>query len=361
MLKFKSYLNEGYESTVLTHLEHPHHLHIQHGKTGFSAAKKFLNKTHHALSGKSHDMHISRKVDGGVSVIVGHDEKGVHVSTKSGFNVNPKINRSHADIERNHGHSAGLVKTLKHVHDNAHKFVNKGHTVQGDLLYTKADAPKHKSGITHYTPNALPMHHEGKPKNIAIALHTHYKNGKAHAGVPSNAVKSHPDVHLHDTSFKPTSSKYTQEHRKQFQHHMAKAEEHHKKVGNYTHLNDTHKLHMQTYLNQTVRDKSTPNVDAYKKHLQNYGVKAASKVKTDAAKQRHINTWNSHADHVEKHRDHFHNTFKVHDHLKHAKDAVIKGHMHPSDEGLVVAHGKGKVKLVPSHVSHALLTNTRFG
>ena len=360
MLNFKSYLVEGYQSTVLKHLEHPHHLHIQHGKQGFTAAKKFLNNTHHALTGKSHNLHISRKVDGGVSVIVGHDDKGVHVSTKSAFAKTPKINRSHSDIERHHGHAPGLVKTLKHVYDNAHKFVNKGHTVQGDLLYTKADAPKHKGGITHYTPNALPMHHEGKPKNVAIALHTHYKNGKAHAGVPSHMVKSHPDVHLHHTDFKPTPSKYTSQHRSQFQHHMAKAEEHHSKLGNHPHMNDVHKERMQTYLNQTVRDKSTPNVNDYKKHLHSLGQKAASKVKTDAAKQRHINNWKAHVDHVEKHKDHFANSFKVHDHLKHAKDALIKGHMHPSDEGLVVAHGKGKVKLVPSNVSHALLTNTRF-
>lgn len=362
MFTFKSFLTEGYQSKVLLHLEHPHQLHVQHGKSGFEAAHKFLMDTHKKLTGGRSSVNVSRKIDGGVSVIIDHHPKhGVSISTKSAFNKEPKINRTEADIDRNHGHSPGLAKTLKHVLKHAPSFVNPGHTVQGDLLYTRHDNPSHTGGKTHFKPNALQMSHPGKPREMGIALHTHYEGGVAKAGVPKGATRESSHVYQHDVSFHPEPAKYKESDRVAFLHHMQKAEEHHKQCGNYPHLTPEHTTHLQTYLNKTVREKSTPSVEGYKSHLKTIGEKNAAKVSTPVAKERHIGAANAMVNHVDTHKDLFHHTFQIHNHLNQAKEHLIKGHLHSHDEGLVVASPKGKVKLVPKHVSHALLTNTRFG
>lgn len=361
MFTFKTFLIEGYQSDVLQHLEHPHQLHVQHGKQGFNAAHQFLMDTHKKLSGGRSNVNVSRKVDGGVSVIIDHNPtQGVSVSTKSGFNVTPKINRTEEDIDRNHGHAPGLAKALKHVLKHAPSFVNPGHKVQGDLLYSNRDEVKTSGGKTSYTPNALTMSHPGKPRELGIALHTHYVGGKAVAGVPKGATRESPTVHQHDVSFKAEPARYKQEDRDAFMHHMQKAKESNARCGDYPHLTPEHQKHLQTYMNATVRQKTTPTVEGYKEHLQNIGEKNAAKVATDAAKQKHRSNAKALMDHVDENKDLFHHTFQVHNHLNQAKEHLIKGHMNPSDEGLVVASPKGKVKLVPKAVSHALLTNTRF-
>lgn len=362
MLSLKSFLVEGYQSKVLTHLEHPHQLHVQHGAEGFNAAHKFLMDTHKKLSGQRSNVNVSRKIDGGVSVIIDHHpQHGVSVTTKSGFNKTPKINKTEEDIDRNHGHAPGLAVALKHVLKHAPSFVNPGHKVQGDLLYTKAEGARHSGGKTSFKPNALEMSHPGKPKEMGIALHTHYVGGVAKAGIPKGATREVPHVYQHDVSFHAEPAKYKESDRVAFLHHMSKAKEHHEKLGNYSHLTPEHTTHLQTYLNKTVREKSTPNVEGYKAHLKGIGERNASKVSTEAAKTKHRSNAQAFIDHVTKHSDAFHNTFKVHDHLNQAKEHLIKGHLNPSDEGLVVSSQKGKVKLVPKKVSHALLTNTRFG
>lgn len=362
MNRFSTFLYEGYQSKVLLHLEHPHQLHVQHGANGFKAAHKFLMATHNKLTGGRSNVNISRKIDGGVSVIIDHDPKhGVSVSTKSGFNKEPKINRTPSDIEKNHGHAPGLVKTLKHVLKYSPLFVNPGHKVQGDLLYTSHDNPSFRGGHTSFKPNALEMSHPGKPHEMGIALHTHYVNGVAKAGVPANATRKNPNVYQHDVSFKPVPGLYKEEDRVSFLHHMHEADKANKAIGNYSHLTPEHQGHLQTYLNKTVRELSEPTNEGYKLHLQQIGLKNASKVKTEAAKEKHIGLMKALANHVDANKEKFTNTFKVHNELNSAKEHLIKGHLHESDEGLVVASPEGKVKLVPKRVSHALLTNTRFG
>jgi len=361
MLSLKSFITEGYQSTVLQHLEHPHQLHIQSGAQGFKDAHKFLMDTHKKLSGGRSSVNISRKVDGGVSVIIDHHPKhGVSVSTKSGFNVNPKINKTEEDIDRNHGHAPGLARALKHVLKHASSFVNPGHKVQGDLLYTKGEGHSYSGGKTSFTPNALPMSHPGKPRELGIALHTHYERGVAKAGVPKGATRDVPHVYQHDVSFKSEPARYKQSDRNSFEHHMQKATESHQQLGNYSHHTPEHQTHLTTYLNKTIREKSTPSVDGYKDHLKSVGIKNAAKVSTEAAKGRHLANAQSLSDHVDANSEAFHHTLQVHNHLNQAKEHLIKGHLNPSDEGLVVSSAKGKVKLVPKKVSHALLTNTRF-
>lgn len=362
MFTFKSYLTESYQSTVLTHLEHPHQLHVQHGASGFNAAHQFLMDTHKKLSGGRSNVNISRKIDGGVSVIVDHHpQHGVSITTKSGFNKTPKINKTEEDIDRNHGHAPGLAKALKHVLKHAPSFVNPGNKVQGDLLYTKGEGHRTSGGKTTFKPNALEMSHPGKAREMGIALHTHYVGGVAKAGVPKGATRDVPHVYQHDVSFKAEPAKYKESDRVAFLHHMGKAKEHHEALGNYSHLTPEHTTHLQTYLNKTVREKSTPSVDGYKSHLSAIGERNASKVSTEGAKSRHRANAQALVSHVDSNKEVFNHTFKVHDHLNQAKEHLIKGHLNPSDEGLVVSSPKGKVKLVPKKVSHALLTNTRFG
>jgi len=57
---------------------------------------------------------LTMKYDGSPAMVFGHDpESGkFFVATKSAFNVSPKINYTHEDIEKNHGKVPGLANHM---------------------------------------------------------------------------------------------------------------------------------------------------------------------------------------------------------------------------------------------------------
>ena len=61
------------------------------------------------------------------------------VATKSVFNVNPKLNKTVADIRKNH--TGGLVEKLTVALNELSKLGIKG-VIQGDMMYTKSDLQK---------------------------------------------------------------------------------------------------------------------------------------------------------------------------------------------------------------------------
>ena len=66
-------------------------------------------------------------------------DEGEFVASKSAFNKNPKINYTHEDIEKNHGHAPGLVSKLKAALDHLPKVTKPGKVYQGDFMYHKDD------------------------------------------------------------------------------------------------------------------------------------------------------------------------------------------------------------------------------
>ena len=87
------------------------------------------------------EMWSSSKIDGAPSITAGWDPKSGNffVGTKSLFNKEPKINFTNDDIDRNHGHAAGLAKKLKLGLEHLPKIIKKGEIVAGDFMFDKDD------------------------------------------------------------------------------------------------------------------------------------------------------------------------------------------------------------------------------
>ena len=114
-MRFTEFLTEQSEEDKLKHLEHVEDHVIHSGHKGFGHAFHTLNDVHNNLQGKGgKDTQVTMKYDGSPAVVFGkHPENGkFFVASKSAFNKNPKINHTHEDIQKNHGHAPGLVQKL---------------------------------------------------------------------------------------------------------------------------------------------------------------------------------------------------------------------------------------------------------
>ena len=147
MKTFTSFLNEEDEHKKgkllhITHLEdHP----LLSGEHGFHHAMGALMHTHNHIKAKHNNDTLAMKHDGSPSLVYGHHpENGkFFVASKSAFNKTPKLNYTHDDVEKNHGHSPGLVKKLKDALDHIPKIAPKKGVYQGDMLYSHEDKHEH--------------------------------------------------------------------------------------------------------------------------------------------------------------------------------------------------------------------------
>ena len=372
----------------LSHLDHPYQMHVLYGKRGAESALSDLKATHdYFKTGKSNKVYTSRKVDGGVSVILrNHPTFGFSASTKSAFNVNPKINYTEEDVDKNHGHAPGLAAALKHVLKHGKNLVAPGHTIQGDLLYTHdkkkntpGDPTVTEDGVST-TPNRIELRHTGAPKKFGIALHTEYENNVAKSGVSPKATIPSKDVFVADTTFEPKANHYEKQHQDIAEKHLMKANEIVKSHPEHFDLSKEHKEHLLTYMN-SLRSEAGPIVspthEGYKQHLTRIMEKKQSAVKTAMSKEQKASAFKALMDEVDKNKPKFKSIFDFHDHVNKVTEALSSTLHHnkasnfstyidgtPStDEGIVVADKKTrniKFKLVPNHIASALKYNTRF-
>ena len=331
-------LNEQDESK-LTHLEHAEDHHINAGKDGFDHAFNTLHHTHELISGGKSDASVTTKYDGSPSTIFGHHpENGkFFVASKSVFNKNPKINYTHEDIEKNHGHAPGLVSKLKAALDHLPKVTKKGKIYQGDFMYHKGDGDvTTKGGKHHFTPNTISYSTprgsaEGKKVDnaqIGVAVHTSYSGNKMDSmkvqyNHDTSDFGNHKDVHIISPKIDHKTVKYSPEAQEEFKSHMQKAAQ----LGadmNHNHLTDDHKLLLKVHINKTVREDTKPSIQGFQDHITTHHAKKAEKVKSDTAKQRHIDTGNALNNHVNKNKQGFQNTLKLHKHLQDAKNVLVK-------------------------------------
>lgn len=193
----------------LKHLDHPEDNAIS-SHAGFTHAFQALHDVHKALKGQKHTSEIRTKLDGSPSMVAGHHpETGKYfVASKSAFNKDPKINHTHEDIDRNHGHSPGLAHKLHQALDHLHKVLPKKGVYQMEFMHSHDDR-EHSDTHVKFKPNtitySLPKHSEEGKKaaksKIGVAVHTKYE-GKTiqdmHATphVDHDKFKQHKDVHL---------------------------------------------------------------------------------------------------------------------------------------------------------------------
>lgn len=380
MLTFAQFIVEGtsVDDEMLGHLTHtkdlPHEA-PQHTKTAVGLLRQF----HNLRQGKKSTVAASLKTDGGASVHIIHDEHGVGVSDKHRMKRGV-VARTPAEIDQHFGHAPGYAAALKHVLAHGHEIVAQGHHVQGDLLHTPAEPAKPSRGGVAATPNRLTYHMHTKAP-LGIAIHTEVTNGVAHAPT-AGATKSSPHIFVPQASFKPHPDTYSKEDRAAVEHHLGAAETLLKKHTT-EHLTPAHigtektPGHFTTYLNRTTRRGETPSVEGYKAHLTAERDRAASKLKTPAAKMRVHDTFNQHLSHVNANKEHFDRSIQIRHHLGQATEHLLKGISHPDmdttldgkksqGEGVVLQKkdSSGKLrpvsKLVPLKVSNAILNNPRF-
>jgi len=345
MLKFSQFIIENVEDTArLSHLEHAEDHVINAGSAGVHHAVRTLVGVHHKLLGHNTPVKLTTKYDGAPSLIFGHhpETKKFFVASKSAFNKTPKINYTHDDIDRNHGHAPGLASKLKSALDHLPKVTPHGRVFQGDVMYTHDDV---KSSETHHSfkPNTIKYSVKkdsptgakvGKAK-IGVAVHTEYKGEdlhslKAHFAPDTSDFKSHDDAHIIGTHTKANAADYKPKDRVKFFSHIKKAKDT-ASGQSYDHLDHPVRELVKTYINHTVRTGTTPTVGGLSKHIDTKHEAKKALVKTAPSKARIEGEKQSNLAHVASHKEAFGNTLQVHKHLQNAKQVLVKA-LSKSDE-----------------------------
>jgi len=378
MQSFKTFLKEeaGADEGKLKHIHHAEDRPLFHGAKGFEHAKGALTQAHEHIKSGSKSTHLTMKYDGSPAIVFGHHpETGkFFVASKSAFNKNPKINYTHEDIKKNHGHAPGLMDKLHASLNHLKKIAPKTGVYQGDLMYTHDDLKHHKNGKVSFTPNTITYTGHGeeaqkiKDSKIGVVVHTQY-HGKTAASLKADP---HPDLHNfhphkdvwtkhpeHDTSH----VHYSESDQDEFHKHIAAAQkihnEHKKTMYKTTEPHGGETGHLSTYINHTVRTDEKPSAEGLKKHITDKYNKAIEKLKTPASQGRKQAELNTHVKHIDAHKKDYENLLKMHQHLQKAKDVLVHTlNQHTGDlehhidskatdpEGYVVHHAGEPTKLV---------------
>ena len=375
MLTYLNYLIESLDVDKLKHLEHAEDHIIHGGNEGVAHAADNLDDLHNALTGGKSKSKITTKYDGSPSVVFGINPENnkFFVASKSAFNVNPKLNYTMKDIEQNHANAPGLVLKLKSALEHLPKIMPKeGGVYQGDFMYDKPDLT-HEGNKYKFTPNTITYaapEDSAQGRKIAASkmgfvVHTKYKGKKladmkAGFDVDHSKFKQDPDVNLVNPEVSDFSkAKYTKAQQSEYQKHKQKATEAFGGMNPDT-LDklQAHDAYIKPYINQTVRDNTTPNAGDYVKHLIAKRDKEVEKVKTPAGKEKKAKGYNDLINDVEDNKGQFTKAFALHHHLQKAKDVLVKALGNPTDfehsvggkevkpEGFVSIRGGRPTKLV---------------
>ena len=144
------------------------------------------------------------------------------VATKSVFNKNPKLNKTNADIRKNH--TGGLVEKLTVALSELSKLGIKG-VVQGDMMYTSSDLKKtthegekyitfQPNTIVYAVPEDGPFGKFIKKTKMGIIFHTTYtgkslETMKASFNINISKFRKNKSVWFDDASYKDVSGSVT--------------------------------------------------------------------------------------------------------------------------------------------------------
>jgi hypothetical protein len=226
-MNFIQFLTEGSKKTEANlHMEHLEENIFNRGVVGARESIDFLRELRNMLSGKSSSkVYTTTKWDGAPAVICGtNPENGkFFVATKSFFNVEPKINYTEEDIDKNHPGDQ-LNAKLKIALAYLPKLNIKG-ILQGDMIFTKGDIKKEVIGdVTYATfrPNTLTyavpydslLTKRMMQAQLGIVFHTTYtgqslKKLKVSYNVDIGHLTQTKDVWFRDASFVDASGTVT--------------------------------------------------------------------------------------------------------------------------------------------------------
>ena len=386
MQSFKTFLKEEAEADdgKLKHIHHAEDRPLFHGAKGFEHAVAALKHAHELTKSGGNSSHLTMKYDGSPSIVFGrHPENGkFFVASKSAFNKKPKINYTHKDIEKNHGHAPGLVEKLHAALDHLKKVTPKTGVYQGDLMHSGTDVKEEKGGKASFTPNTITYTASGdeaekvKRSKVGIVTHTQYQGKtiddmKADPHPDLHNFGTHPDVWQKSPNMDTKQVHYSEADQEKFNNELDAADRIHQAHKNKMyadvapHAGETG--HLATYINHTVRTDEVPSADGLKKHIESVHKKALAgklkKMKTPAGSSRAESTSNaslkSHLEHIDKHKESYEAILRMHRHLQNAKGVLVDtleqhtgGLEHHIDgkptgpEGFVVNHAGEPTKLV---------------
>jgi hypothetical protein len=376
MLSFVTFLKEEDEGTKLKHITHAEDRPLQSGASGFTHAYNAMQQAHEHIKSGGSSSHLTMKYDGSPSIVFGHNpENGkFFVASKSAFNKNPKINYTHQDIEKNHGHAPGLMDKLHASLNHLKKVAPKTGVYQGDLMFTHDDLVHGKNGQVSFTPNTIKYTAKGdeadkvKKAKLGVVVHTQYHGNdiqsmKADPHPDLHNFANHPDVWQKHATHDTKNVHYSEKDQSEFQKHLAAAKKIHDAGGNKMYSVTKPHMgaggHLETYINHTVRTDETPTAEGLQKHIASKFQKAAEKLKTPIAQSRKEAEAQQHVDYIKKNKVHYNNLLKMHQHLQKAKDVLVNtlnqhegGLEHHIDnkrtnpEGFVIHHSGEPTKLV---------------
>ena len=184
MLSLKQYLKES-KNTHMTHIEDRV---IYDGVKGARDAILALRSLRDMLSGNaSKSVDVTVKWDGAPAVFAGSDPRDgkFFVAKKGIFNKDPKVYKSHADIDADT--SGDLSDKLKAAFD-ALKDAGIKNVIQGDIMFTKPELKKetiagesyitfHPNTIVYAVPAKSDLAKKMLSSKVGIVFHTLYKGG----------------------------------------------------------------------------------------------------------------------------------------------------------------------------------------
>ena len=208
---------------VLKHLTHLEELILTSKQEGLNIAIQFLKELYDTFKGKADSKTFTTiKFDGAPAAIVGinPENQKFFVSTKSIGNVNPKINYTDEDVDRNHGHAPGLVKKLKLALKYLPAVIRDG-VYQGDFMFDQEDLKKQNiegEDLILFKPNTItyaveqhsPLGQRILNSKIGIIFHTKYSGPtlqslKKSSDVNVSEFNQTQDVFIDDAKFKDIS------------------------------------------------------------------------------------------------------------------------------------------------------------
>lgn len=313
MLNFKSHALTEATSSKNTHMTHIEDRVIYGGVSGARDAILALRAMRDMLAGNSKKTtDVTVKWDGAPAVFAGIDptDKKFFVAKKGIFNKNPKVYKSHAEIDADT--SGDLATKLKVAFDELSKIGITG-VVQGDLMFTKDDLKTETiDGVKYITfhPNTIVYAVRAdsmeakfiRKAKVGIAVHTSYsgdtfENMRASYNVKASSFKKTPSVWLQDANLRDLSgtATLTQKDTDEVTKALSDAGKIFNKIKGSA-LNDLSKNSelaglIETYNNTFVRagkkiTNTSKHVDGLIKWIEARFQKEADKVKTQVSKDR---------------------------------------------------------------------------
>ena len=338
----KIFLKEEQEG-VLKHLTHLEELVLTSKKQGLDIATQFLKELYAVLKGKTDSKtFVSIKIDGAPAVTAGinPENNNFFVGTKSIGNVNPKINYTDEDIDKNHGHAPGLVKKLKLALKYLPSVIKDG-VYQGDFLFDQQDLKSQNidgEDLILFKPNTITYAVEQHSafgqrilnSKIGIIFHTKYsghnlQNLKKSSDVSVSEFNQTQDVFVDDAKFKDISglATFTKDESEKFETIIDSCETAGNRI-NWEQIPETIYTNLNIFINSLIRQgrfvqKPQDEYNNFVQWVNEKGMKAVDQLKTEKGKQKKQQALNEFVAAIEQNQKDVLNLFNLSKKLEQAK------------------------------------------